>query len=222
MPRNDEGEFELILGNKQLLSVFFLIVILLGVFFTLGYVVGRSSGPLGAVDTASAKKSGESGSSQAPLVIDSGSSAKQADTGSSKSGDPVKSEPNGSAATASSARADRRPSPVHDETPPDRKEEAAPARRPEPETTRSGPARVSYTEPQVGQTYLQLAATAKPEAELLADVVAKKGFHIVVTPAPNTKLYRVLVGPLRDAAQTSRTKADLEELGFKSIVQRYR
>ena len=44
MPRNDEGEFELILGNKQLLSVFFIVIILLGVFFTMGYIVGRNSG----------------------------------------------------------------------------------------------------------------------------------------------------------------------------------
>ena len=41
MPNNDDGEFELILGNRQLLSVFFVIVILLGVFFTMGYIVGR-------------------------------------------------------------------------------------------------------------------------------------------------------------------------------------
>ena len=46
MPRNEDGEFELILGNKQLLSVFFIVVILLGVFFTMGYIVGRNSSPL--------------------------------------------------------------------------------------------------------------------------------------------------------------------------------
>ena len=53
MPRNDasemEGsEFELVLGNKQLLSVFFIVVILLGIFFTMGYVVGRNSAPVDA------------------------------------------------------------------------------------------------------------------------------------------------------------------------------
>ena len=44
MPKNEDGEFELILGNRQLLSVFFIVVILLGVFFTMGYIVGRNSG----------------------------------------------------------------------------------------------------------------------------------------------------------------------------------
>ena len=48
MPKNEDGEFELILGNRQLLSVFFIVVILLGVFFTMGYIVGRNSGTLTA------------------------------------------------------------------------------------------------------------------------------------------------------------------------------
>src|SRR5437879_4437037 len=45
MPRNEEGEFELVLGNRQLLSGFFIVVILFGVFFTMGYIVGRASSP---------------------------------------------------------------------------------------------------------------------------------------------------------------------------------
>jgi cell division septation protein DedD len=45
MARNSEGEFEMVLGNKQLLSLFFLVVVLFGVFFSLGYMVGRSVGP---------------------------------------------------------------------------------------------------------------------------------------------------------------------------------
>ena len=60
MPKNEDGEYELILGNRQLLSVFFIVVILLGVFFTMGYIVGRNSGavtaevtPVPSVDTRS-------------------------------------------------------------------------------------------------------------------------------------------------------------------------
>jgi len=40
-----DGEYELVLGNRQLLSAFFIVVILFGVFFTMGYVVGRNSAP---------------------------------------------------------------------------------------------------------------------------------------------------------------------------------
>lgn len=39
-----EGEKELVLGNKQLISLFFVVVALLGVFFALGYMMGRPSG----------------------------------------------------------------------------------------------------------------------------------------------------------------------------------
>ena len=46
MARNEEGEFELILGNRQLLSVFFLVVLLLGLCFVGGYVLGRSAAPV--------------------------------------------------------------------------------------------------------------------------------------------------------------------------------
>src|SRR5690348_16352369 len=45
MPRNDEGEFEVVLGNRQLLGGFFIVVTLLAIFFSLGYIVGRHSAP---------------------------------------------------------------------------------------------------------------------------------------------------------------------------------
>ncbi len=41
MARNVDGEFEVLLGNKQLVTIFFLVVILLAVFFTIGYQLGR-------------------------------------------------------------------------------------------------------------------------------------------------------------------------------------
>src|SRR5688572_9625154 len=46
MPHNEEGEFELVLGNKELLSLLFVVVVLLGVFFAMGFVVGRNSAPV--------------------------------------------------------------------------------------------------------------------------------------------------------------------------------
>jgi hypothetical protein len=52
VPRNEDGEFELLLGNRQLMSVFFIVVILLGVFFAMGYIVGRNSSPVTATEVA--------------------------------------------------------------------------------------------------------------------------------------------------------------------------
>ena len=38
-----EGEKELVLGNKQLISLFFVVVALCGVFFAMGYMIGRNT-----------------------------------------------------------------------------------------------------------------------------------------------------------------------------------
>src|SRR5579862_906811 len=37
------NEKELVLGNKQLISLFFVVVALCGVFFAMGYMIGRNS-----------------------------------------------------------------------------------------------------------------------------------------------------------------------------------
>jgi cell division protein FtsN len=38
-----ENEQEFVLGNRQLLSAFFVVVMLLGVFFAMGYIIGQGS-----------------------------------------------------------------------------------------------------------------------------------------------------------------------------------
>ena len=43
MRNNETGEFELVVGNRQLLSGFFIVVLLLAVAFAMGYVVGQNS-----------------------------------------------------------------------------------------------------------------------------------------------------------------------------------
>src|ERR1051325_2378000 len=70
MATNEEGEFELILGNKQLLSVFFIVVVLLGVFFTMGYIVGKNSPGMEIA-----------GGKQNPMVIDPSGPARKEPTG---------------------------------------------------------------------------------------------------------------------------------------------
>ena len=75
MARNDEGEFELILGNRQLLLVFGVLVLVLGVFFTMGYLVGRNNPSHEAMTLAQSKRvpieagTGPS-SARNPIVVD--------------------------------------------------------------------------------------------------------------------------------------------------------
>ena len=65
MPSHEEGEFELVLGNKQLLSVFFLVILLLGVFFSMGYIVGRNTAPATTLSASTSR----------PIVVESASGA---------------------------------------------------------------------------------------------------------------------------------------------------
>lgn len=185
MPRNDEGEFELILGNKQLLSVFFIVIILLGVFFTMGYIVGRNSG---SPDMAKRTQPVEG---TAPTRTD-GQSAMP----------PSAASPAPTVVEPVTTMIEPLPASVT------------------PKVTPKQPIEVtaithSVTQPIPGLIYIQVLAVARPEAEVLVDVLAKKGFQALVAAGPNDKIFRVLVGPAKDAADAGKLKGDLEQAGFK-------
>ena len=185
MLKNQDGEFEVMLGNKQLLSIFFIVVILLGVFFTMGYVLGRSAGSSAAMATQP----------EAP----------RAPVGS------VSSFPDQPVPTRSSPPAEAAP--------------AAAKGQPEPppvtQPKRTVPPPVSELEPVPGKTYLQVAAVKRPEAEVVADVLKKKGFPSIIAPHPTEPVFRVLVGPVGDADAITRMREGLEAAGFKPLVRRY-
>jgi cell division protein FtsN len=195
MAHTEDGEFELVLGNKELLSVLFIVVVLLGVFFAMGYVVGRNSTPVDA-----ARKS-------EPYVRTDARSAMPERRSPVETPAPRSEEPAASPADASAQAVPLSPNPST---------AAAPIRA---KTIEVGP--VSAVEPQAGQTFLQVSAVAKPEAEILTELLVKKGFRAVVAPGPTDKLYRVLVGPAKDTAELGRIKGDLELAGFRSIVRKY-
>jgi cell division septation protein DedD len=189
LARNDDGEFELILGNRQLISVFLIIVILLGVFFSIGYIVGRNSGTaVVASDTS------RTNAANKPIVVDS---PRPSDS-SVPEPKPAETKPVES----------RKPSPLAPEKP--KPVEPAP-------TASSGP---GSDEPHAGQTFLQVVATGHADADLIAETLAKKGFHAIVAPSPTGGMYRVLVGPLKDAGTISETRTKLESAGFKEQILR--
>jgi cell division septation protein DedD len=198
VPRNDDGEFELILGNRQLLSVFFIVVILLGVFFTMGYIVGRNSAPVTAADSGTPRRA-----ESKPLVVDSAvppsqesAPAKEAPAvGEPASAQPVSTQPQQPAAEKKEPAKEAKKEPARREPPETAKTSAAPAGGP------SG-------------TYLQLAATNKREAEIMVDVLKRKEFKAITAEiAERPGMFRVLVGPVSEA-DLNKTRADLQGAGF--------
>lgn len=201
MPKNDEGDFELVLGNKQLLSVFFIVVVLLGVFFTMGYIVGRNSSPDALTEMAAAGQ---------PLVVEPGSSGGLTATEQPASG--------GETAPAA-APPKARPKPVE---PPKRAPVAKPKPSPPPKATPPPPRTSGGAQPSTGQTFLQVVATSRLEGETVRDVLQGKGFTVRLAPVPGQQdLFRVLVGPVEGAGALSKTRAGLQAAGFKPFTRRY-
>jgi cell division septation protein DedD len=189
LAKNDDGEFELILGNRQLLGVFFIVIVLLAVFFTMGYIVGRNSAPLITADTTSHK------SETKPLVVDSPA---------------PKQEPSSEPAAEPAAKAPEAPK---KKEPPPEKEKSAPKKE-EPAKPEKPAPQISGGQPEPGKTYLQLVATGKPDAEAMADLLRKNGFKASAFEVPEKPgLYRVLVGPIKDG-EANKLKADLQAKSF--------
>jgi cell division septation protein DedD len=216
VPKNEDGEFELILGNRQLLTVFFIVVVLFGVFFAMGYILGRNSGPM-TPDVATAKKA------EKPLVVDSpgreASSAPPAKTEPAPAPPPVETPKPVEVAKAEPKKAEPPPKPEPKKADPPKAE----AKKPEPKPEPAKPAQHASAGP-VG-IYLQLAATAQREAALYVEELKKKGFASTAVQIPDKPaLYRVIVGPLSDGS-LAKVKSDLKAAGFpgdKAIKQIYK
>lgn len=213
MLRSSEDETEILLGNKQLLGIFFVVAILLGIAFTGGYMVGRGSGAKQPVSTAATQ---EPASSSAPTGTGGETHSVAPETGTSPD------------LSSSAASSDTQAKPAQNATqfeePPlgsPQRKSAGKVTAPQPETATPAPAE-SFL-PQSGQEFLQVAATGRDEAEAVADVLHKKGFRAHAVPKPgNSKIYRVLIGPIRDAGDLSSTRDALRGTGFREvIVQRY-
>jgi cell division septation protein DedD len=205
MPKNETGEFELVLGDRQLLSGFAVVVILFGVFFAMGYVVGRSSKPSARVETADA------GAAQPSAA----SSAAQPDPGRAQTPAPVPPPPPAEEPPAESSSAaspqpqtqtEATPKPVKESKPAEKTEEKAPT--------------VQTAESMRPGTYLQVMAVTRSDAEVIAKALMGKGFPALITPSSREGIFRVLVGPYKDATSLGNAKTELENTGFHPIPQK--
>jgi len=213
MPRNDEGEFELVLGNRQLLSGFFIVVILFGVFFTMGYIVGRHSSPAASAST-SAPEPAPTGGSSPSTPAPGHAEVMPAEPAQ-------KTEPEEKPGPVTATRPATAPAETpHSETraTETRPPETRPAEARAPETHAAAPSG-SIAEPAPG-SYLQVAAPKKTAAGGVVESLKNKGITALLAPGPNEDTVRVLVGPL-DAASAGKTKADLEAAGFKPFPKKY-
>jgi len=213
VPRNDDGEFELVLGNRQLLSVFFIVVVLLGVFFTMGYIVGRNSAPV----IADVQKKAEKPLTVEPTITTETAPPPVSETAPPKETAqqlPVEVPAPQTETKSDKAEATPAPSPAPAKAAATEKAEKKKEtkERAAPETAKK--AKPSSDQPAVGQSYLQLAATTKREADVMVDVLRQKGFKAIAAEIQDKPgMFRVLVGPVAEGGRNA-LRADLQKSGF--------
>ncbi len=194
MRNNETGEFELTVGNRQLLSGFFIVVLLFAVAFAMGYVVGQNS-PRSAKASEAAAVTPPSAADHRPQPAAAAPA-------------PPKTEPAPAPTeTAAQQPAASEPAPQQPAT--------QPAREPEPPKAAANldAPPVLAELPGPAGSFWQVIAVAEPDAQVIASALKKKGFPAFLSPG-SKNLMRVMVGPYNDAAALGKAKTDLANAGF--------
>lgn len=201
MKNNETGEFELVLGNNQLVVGFLIVALLFGVAFAMGYIVGRNSTPsvkLQAENTAAASVNKDTRPQPA-----SPATATPAPT-------PPPDQPAAPPADQPAPAAQTPPEPAPQPT-------TQPARETVPAETPAPAAGVAEAAP--GSYWQVIATSNRTSAEGMVAGLKEKGLPVTLSPGPNN-LVRVLVGPYADAQSLGRAKTVLETAGFHPVLKR--
>jgi cell division septation protein DedD len=217
-----KGRGDLVLESKHLVGLFLLLVVIFGVVFTLGYLMGRSQ-----YDSKLRAATDKTAEVTAPADATSPKSFDNPTTGQNlppkqksdwdfyHSGEPKKSEdhlqpPASPTPYAKSVVATKPPAAA--------KVPAAPIKPAKPMKS-SAPLNAPLIPS--GAVMLQVAAVqSQGDALALAQALQGKKFPALVIPPKDDKYYRVQVGPYANVQAATTARHDLEAKGFKSIVKR--
>jgi cell division septation protein DedD len=203
MRNNETGEFELVVGNRQLLSGFFIVVLLFAVAFAMGYVVGQN--------TQRPVKLASEGGGASTAAADSRPQPVAPLTPA-----PVPPAPDAAAgqqpATDSASGAAPQPT-TQPTTQPAQASQPATGEKPAAAPASTGIVGASELPP--GSFWQAIAV--KPEvAEAIRQTLKERGFPVSLTPG-SSNLTRVLVGPYTDNSAYGRAKTELENAGFRPV-----
>jgi DedD protein len=205
-----------VLESKHVIGLFLLMLLFSGVFFSLGYVMGRNQLDAQVRAASNLHTPQPDGSS---LELPNSRTAKKNPPDSSSGS----AENPGSTTTGSggwgfyeNTKSAKGTEPLHraSEMPAPRQlnvKQPAPIKM-KPATNASIINKGSYV--------LQVAALTKEgDALALANTLQKKGFPAIVLSPQADKFYRVQVGPYADPKSADSAKKGLEDTGFKAIVK---
>jgi cell division septation protein DedD len=199
MRNNETGEFELVVGNKQLLSGFFIVVLLFAVAFAMGYVVGQNTQRPARL------------ASDGPASSAANTAADSRPQPASPAPVPVSSAPPASDAAAGQTPTEAAPQPTTQPT----TQPSQPSAAEKPAAPPASTGVVTSSELPPG-SFWQVVAVKPEVAEAMRSTLKDKGFQVTLTPGTNN-LTRVLVGPYNDSPSLGRAKTELETAGFRPV-----
>jgi len=188
------GHYEMTLENRHLLGVFFAVVLLCAIFFTLGFVLGRNQA-VAKVPASPPQKPSAPAPAASPAPDDLSFYER------------VEGKPPAETLPATK--------------PAESKPPAAKPAESKPTTTAAKPAAAPAKPAAAKETYyLQVAAvTQEAEAQRLVGELKKRGFSSVIIPPSADRFYRVQVGPLESAELADAAQQRLEAQGFRQILK---
>ena len=212
------GAGERVLEGRHVIGLFFLMLLFSGVFFTLGYVMGRNQYD-GQVRAAT--------NTRAPGY---GDVAPKPDVAAKHKTDPAlpDANPDTTSDSGTPPSSDWEFYHTRDSKPVDDHLKPAPAAKTvaaKNNGSSKAPGTGSKASPNPaavsGGSYLLQVAALKKEADALdlAKQLQKKKFPAFVLSPQGDKYYRVQVGPYADAKTAETAKKGLEGAGFKAIVK---
>jgi len=212
------GGRETVLESRHVVGMFLGVVVLCGVFFTLGYVMGRTqqdSSVKAVSASAATARSADKTATPAPAPSSwdfvSGGDAKKS---------PGKLETPAKTAATGGPPAVITSTPIKTESATTKSPEKAAAVAKPPAAT-SKNARTKAPVIPRGHVVLQIAAlTREGDAMALVEALQKKQFPAFLLTPSTGNLYRVQVGPYPDGKAADAAKKALEREGFKAITKR--
>ncbi|MFI5057587.1 MAG: SPOR domain-containing protein [Candidatus Acidiferrales bacterium] len=210
------GAGERVLEGRHVIGLFFLMLLFSGVFFTLGYVMGRNQYD-GQVRAATNPRT--------PAGVEV---APRSDPAAKRSPDKISSAPASDSATPPSSdwefyhAGDSKPAEARLKPAPAVKTGTAVAKNDGSAKPSNASSRTAVNAPLIpnGAYSLQVAALRKEsDAFDLATRLQKKKFPAYVLSPRADKYYRVQVGPYADQKAADTAKKGLEGAGFKAIVK---
>jgi DedD protein len=194
---------EITLSTGKLLGMFFALAIVCGVFFTMGYLLGKSTSAGGRTEIVAA---GPSGTGAKPYA---GNKAPEAVTQTCPPGSPNCAPVSNPTNAGSSAKT------------PDQQPAAQ-----QPSSSKAsdqGATQSAGTDAKTGAAssfMVQVAAVSKQEdAEILVAALRKKQYPVFIANASGDPLFHVQVGPFTDRKDAEAMRTRLSGDGYNAIVK---